>query len=154
MYDIILGHDVPQFPRYLMEAMKAETWRETEAVNTQENRREEASKNASQLRDMKIRYDIILESNADLQQMVDNLQSKEDLLSSLMGEYFFLKVQFESHSSQDTEDEARTQELLEKKAQMEVEKQKCSDELDKVKSQLIHLRYKSLPASASTFSLP
>ena len=69
-----------------------------------------------------------------------------------MGEYFFLKVQRESHSSQHTEDEARIQELLEKKAQMEVEQQKCLDELDKVKSQLIHLRNEGSPGSASTFS--
>ena len=66
-----------------------------------------------------------MECNEDLQEMVDNLQSKaDDIQNSLMGEYFFLKVQRESHSSQHTEDEARIHELLEKKAQMEVEQQK------------------------------
>ena len=82
-----------------------------------------------------------MECNKDLQEMVDNLLSKaDDIQNSLTGEYFFSKVQRESHKSQHTEDEARIQELLEKKAQMEVEQQKCLDELDKVKSQLIHLR--------------
>ena len=87
--------------------------------------------------------------------MVDKLQSKaDDIQNSLMGEHFFLKVQRESHSSQHSEDEACIQELLEKKAQMEVEQLKCLDELDKVKSQLIHLKSEGSPGSASTFSPP
>ena len=96
-----------------------------------------------------------MESNADLQDVVDKLQSKaDDIQNSLMGEHFLLKVQRESHSSQHSEDEARIQELLEKKAQMEVGQLKCLDELDKVKSQLIHLKSEGSPGSASTFSPP
>ena len=74
------------YPRYLREGMKANSWRKTKVINTQRERVREASRKASKLKDIKLNYHIILESKASLEDEVDNLQSKVDLLCSLKGE--------------------------------------------------------------------
>ncbi|XP_019849313.1 PREDICTED: girdin-like [Amphimedon queenslandica] len=105
-------------------------------LTAQREKVEEGSRMQSRLKELKSRNEQILEAKAMLEDEVDNLQNKVTLLETLKSESAQLKVQIDTLNTEHIEDQARVQELMEQNAQLELEKQKCSEKIDLLTAEL------------------
>lgn len=123
-------------------------------LNGQRERLEEASRMTSKIKDLKSRNEVILEAKARLEDELENVQSKASLVEVIRDENAALKVQVESLSAEHSEEQTRTEALLEQNAQLELEKQRCTEENLALQTQLAHLRTSSGPQLPVTVLSP